>query len=101
VNEFKRGPKPMGDLVRRALDELGIPRSSAKLELLRAAWSKTAGAALAGKTEVVSYRDQVLTIRASNSTLRYEIESFHRERIMEALRRHAPDVVVSRIRVTG
>lgn len=101
MKEFRRGPKPIGDLVRRTLDELGVPRSSAKLELLRAAWPKAAGPGLAGKTDVVTFRDQVLTIRAANSALRYEIESFHRERILEALRREAPDVVVSQIRVRG
>jgi hypothetical protein len=93
-------PRPIGDLVRRALDDLGVS-PAADLELLRDAWPRIAGGALIGRTSVVSYRGQVLTVRASNGPLRYEIDSFHKERLLDALRRELPSIVVSQLRIVS
>jgi hypothetical protein len=94
----KREPKPIGDFVRRTLDDLGV-RPPGKLDSLRVAWPRVVGKGMAERTTLAGYRDQCLTIRARSATLKYELESFHREKILEALRRELPDIVVTRLRI--
>lgn len=98
MRESRGRPRPVGDLLRRVMDDLGIA-PAAELERIREAWPRVAGVGLAVRASPVAYHAQTLTLRAASGPLRYEIEAFHRERLLESLRRELPSIVVARLRV--
>lgn len=95
---MKDGPRPLRDWLPPTLRDLGVP-APGELDRLLAVWPKAAGGRLAGAATPVALRGQCLTLRVASDVIRYEIQSFHRDRLLAALQEALPDVVISRLRV--
>lgn len=87
----RREPHRAGELVSRALRDLGLP-SKRVSERLRRAWDGLAEPAWAGRTSLRRIEGGVLEIGVSSAPLREELAQFHQERLLEVLRNALPDV---------
>ena len=88
--ERKRGPIH----VSQALSELIVRRGwarSAGDEQLQEAWKKAAGAKLARRTRVLGIRDGVLRVGVAHAALLSELESFHKQDILQRIQGIRPD----------
>ncbi|NOX56326.1 MAG: DUF721 domain-containing protein [Planctomycetes bacterium] len=88
--ERKRGPIH----VSQALSELIVRRGwarSAGDEQLQEAWKEAAGAKLAQRTRVLGIRDGVLRVGVAHAALLSELESFHKQDILQRIRGIRPD----------
>jgi hypothetical protein len=52
---------------------------------LRSAWKKAAGDRLSGRSQIVNFRNGVLTVEVTSSAQRYELEAFHAPQLLAAL----------------
>lgn len=86
-----REPHRAGELVSRALKDLGLP-SQRVGERLRRAWAGAAEPAWAGRTALRRIEGGVLEIGVSSAPLRDELASFHQARLLEVLQSALPDV---------
>ena len=89
--ERKRGPIH----VSQALSELIVRRGwarSAGDEQLQQVWKDAAGAKFAQRTRVLGVRDGVLRVGVAHAALLSELESFHKQNILERIRSLRPDL---------
>lgn len=89
-------PKRLKDFVPQVLRAIGA-RPANKLEAVREAWQKAAGA-LASKVRVAKLHNQVLTLAVESPTLRYEIEHVRQEELVARLQQLLPDRAVVRLK---
>ncbi len=87
----RREPHRAGELVSRALRDLGLP-SQRVSERVRRAWLGVMEPAWEGRTVLRRIEGGVLEIGVSSAPLREELAHFHQERLLEVLRRAMPDV---------
>lgn len=81
-----RGPKKIGDILGAVLAKYGCTQTTAQLEL-ETAWQKVADERTRKHTRIGSLRRGVLEILVDNSALLGELESFHKESLLEQLRK--------------
>ena len=88
--ERRRGPIH----VSQALSELIVRRGwarSAGDQQLQDAWKQAVGAKFAQRTRVLGVRDGVLRVGVAHAALLSELESFHKQEILERIRSVRPD----------
>ena len=79
-----RDPKRVGDLVTELFAKGVIPGKQSFRDL-QEAWNEATGSRLAEKTHVSSYRDGILIIGVTSSSLLFELNSFHKKPLEKAL----------------
>ena len=87
---------PIGVLVRDLLKARGLSQRSYPMGLA-SLWAEAVGAERAPGTRVSGLKAGVLTIEIESSTLRCELETFHREDLLDRLRVLAPQHRIRRI----
>jgi hypothetical protein len=93
-------PRAVGDLVAGALKDLGVP--SARLtKRVHDAWALAADPAWRGQTEPLALVGGVLQVGVRSSSLRHELASFHRARLLSVLKAALPDVTLVGLRFTS
>jgi hypothetical protein len=91
------GPERIGEVLSRLFAARGWGRKQERLRLERA-WADAAGAEFAPRTRVAGMRRQVLEIEVKNAVLLQELTQFHKRRLLEALRKNLPGVVIADLR---
>ena len=92
-----RGPQRLGDVLSELVALKGLAHSGAA-EQLQEAWQKTAGDTISKATRVVGIRNRVLEIEVGSASLLYELDSFHKASLLQALRGHQPPLDVNGIK---
>lgn len=87
----RREPRRAGELLSRALKDLGLP-SERVGERLRRAWKGVAEPAWEGHTSLRRIEGGVLEIGVGAAPLREELAQFHTARLLDVLRKALPDV---------
>lgn len=87
----RREPKRAGDLVSRALRDLGVPSKRVSTGLERA-WASVADPAWIQRTQLRRIEGGVLQIGVDSAPLREELAQFHQDRLLTVLRTSLPDV---------
>lgn len=87
----------MGDLVTRALKDLGLPsrRIGDRLERV---WRMVCEPAWEGRVRLRRFEGGVLEIGVDSAPLREELVQFHRDRLLEAVQTALDDVPVVALR---
>ncbi|MFL5328205.1 MAG: DUF721 domain-containing protein [Gemmataceae bacterium] len=93
----KKGPEGLGEILSRLFTSRGWGRKSERLRL-EEAWAAAAGPEYAGKTRVAAMRRGVLEIEVAPGALLQELASFHKRRLLEAMKREMPSAVFKDIR---
>ncbi|MCI0341954.1 MAG: DUF721 domain-containing protein [Planctomycetales bacterium] len=92
-------PGPLAPLVRAALRR--VPRRSAALERLAAAFAEAAGPDVARGTRVRGRRAGVLHVEVESPALLYELRGFRGEEILRRWPADAPPVARLRVRLAA
>ncbi len=87
----RREPHRAGELLSRALKDLGLPSQRVGERLLRA-WQGVAEPAWQGHTSLRRIEGGVLEVGVGSAPLREELAQFHTARLLEVLRKALPDV---------
>jgi hypothetical protein len=87
---IQRGPAPIGALIHDMLRDRGLTRRSYPSGMA-GLWAEAVGAERAASTRVAGLRGGVLTVEVESPTLRCELETFHRDDLIDRLRVLAPD----------
>ena len=82
-----RGPQRLGDALSELVALKGLARSGAA-EQLSQAWQEVAGKRIASETRVVAVKNRSLEIEVASAALMYELDSFHKSSLLEALGEH-------------
>ncbi len=90
-NFRRREPRRAGDLVAKALRELGVPSRTVSAKLERA-WASVADPVWINRTSLHRIEGGVLKIGVDAAPLREELAHFHCERLLKVLRAALPDV---------
>ncbi|MGL4463824.1 MAG: DciA family protein [Planctomycetia bacterium] len=77
--------KKIGDILGRVLVERGLTQVTARLDLERC-WTDAVAGRWPDRTKVGALRWGVLEILVDNSTLLQELEGFHKESLLAAVR---------------
>jgi hypothetical protein len=93
----KRGARPIGDLLKAVLRDVG-PRRRDELYMLTEAWSRAAGPDVALRSRVVGMNRDTLTVAVESAALRQEIESFRRPEILARFRAEFPRRTIADLR---
>ncbi len=91
-----RGPQRLGDTLSELVALKGLARSGAA-EQLSAAWKQIAGDRIASETRVVAVKNRSLEIEVASAALMYELDSFHKSSLLEALREQ-PGLKINRLK---
>ena len=91
-----RGPQRLGDALSELVALKGLARSGAA-EQLSAAWKQIAGDRIASETRVVAVKNRSLEIEVASAALMYELDSFHKSGLLEALQRQ-PGLDINRLK---
>ena len=91
-----RGPQRLGDALSELVALKGLARSGAA-EQLSTAWKQIAGDRIASETRVVSVKNRSLEIEVASAALMYELDSFHKPSLLEALREQ-PGLEINRLK---
>lgn len=89
------GPEHIGSILRRVLKAAGITSIVDRDKVARTFYS-CLPKRFEKHVEVVSYRDNVLTVEVDSNTLWYDLSNFHRERLLRDVRRNVPDDIFVR-----
>ncbi len=92
-----RGPEPIGEVLSRLFTSRGWGRRQDRLQLEQA-WNEVAGEDFAPHTELGSFRRGVLEITVGNAVLLQELSSFHKRRLLEAMRGQLPSLSIHDLR---
>src|SRR5438105_11587220 len=85
-----KGPERLAEILSRLFTARGWGRRQGRLHLEKA-WAEAAGARIAAQTRVGALRRGVLEVEVGNAVLLQELNSFHKRRLLEDLRRRLPD----------
>jgi predicted nucleic acid-binding Zn ribbon protein len=91
------GPENLGEILSRLFTARGWGRRQGRLHLEKA-WAEVAGAEFTAQTRVGALRRGVLEIEVGSAVLLQELNSFHKRRLLEALRRRLPDTPLTDLR---
>jgi predicted nucleic acid-binding Zn ribbon protein len=91
-----RGPQRLGDALSELVALKGLARSGAA-EQLSQAWQEVAGERIALETRVVAVKNRSLEIEVSSAALMYELDSFHKSSLLEALAQQ-PGLQINRLK---
>ena len=91
-----RGPQRLGDALSELVALKGLARSGAA-EQLSQAWKDAAGERIATETRVVAVKNRALEIEVASAALMYELDSFHKSSLLEALREQ-PGLEINRLK---
>jgi predicted nucleic acid-binding Zn ribbon protein len=83
--------------VEKFLHKLGLSERLEETQI-QAAWQSLVGDFLAAHSSPVSLQDGTLTIRVSHPTVRYELETAWKKRILGHLRKCFPSATVRKLR---
>lgn len=79
------GPQRLGDALSELVALKGLAHSGAS-EQLSKAWQQAAGDKIGAETRVVGIRNRSLEIEVGNAALLYELDSFHKPGLLEAMK---------------
>ena len=91
-----RGPQRLGDALSELVALKGLARNGAA-EQLSQAWRDAAGERIATETRVVAVKNRALEIEVASAALMYELDSFHKASLLEALRQQ-PGLKINRLK---
>ena len=91
------GPQPLGKLLADLTALRGIARVGGANQLAQI-WSQVAGPDIAGETRPLGIKRGVLTVGVANAPLLGELVSFHRQLLLESLKREHPDLKIRDVR---
>jgi hypothetical protein len=91
-----RGPQRLGDALSELVALKGLARSGAA-EQLSQAWKQAAGERIASETRVVAVKNRSLEIEVASAALMYELDSFHKSSLLEALQQQ-PGLEINRLK---
>lgn len=91
-----RGPQRLGDALSELVALKGLARSGAAEQLSRA-WQEAAGERIATETRVVAVKNRSLEIEVASAALMYELDSFHKSSLLEALKQ-TPGLEINRLK---
>lgn len=91
--DSESGPEKLGDVLGRLFTLRGWGRRQGRLHLEQA-WEDVAGD-FRDKTRVAGLRRGILEIEVAGAVLLAELGSYHKRRLLEALRARLPNVVVN------
>ena len=92
-----RGPEPIGEVLARLFTLRGWGRRQGRLHLERA-WAEAVGVEYAKQTRVAGLRRGVLEVEVGNAVLLQELTSYHKRRLLEALRAKLPGTKLTDLR---
>jgi len=92
-----RGPQRLGDVLSELVALKGLAHTGAA-EQLQEAWQQVAGQTIAEATRVVGKRNRLLEVEVVSAAMLYELDSFHKNSLLQALQSHQPPVDVNGIR---
>ena len=90
----EKGPEKLGDILGRLFTARGWGRTSER-QRLETAWATAAGADIAGKCRVVALRRGTLEVEVTAGALLQELASFHKKRLLEAMKAALPGTKVA------
>jgi len=93
----REGPEPLAEVLGRLFAARGWGRRQEQLHLERA-WAEAAGAQLAAQTRVAGFKRGVLEVIVANAILLQELASFHKRKLLEALRKNLPGMTFTDLR---
>ena len=91
-----RGPQRLSDTLSELVALKGLAKSGAS-EQLSQAWQEAAGERIASETRVVAVKNRSLEIEVASAALMYELDSFHKSSLLEALREQ-PGLDINRLK---
>tara|TARA_B110000014_G_C20046487_1_gene544191 strand:+ start:53 stop:385 length:333 start_codon:yes stop_codon:yes gene_type:complete len=91
-----RGPQRLGDALSELVALKGLAQSGAA-EQLSQAWQEVAGERIATETRVVAVKNRSLEIEVASAALMYELDSFHKSSLLEALKQ-TPGLEINRLK---
>ena len=92
-----RRPRAVGDLLGRALKDLGLPSARISAQL-RQAWELAADEAWRSQTRPLRFEGGVLEVGVGSAALRDELANFHAARLLGVLRAALPDTTFVALR---
>ena len=84
-----KGPEPLKDVIAQLFVSRGWGRASER-KRLEDAWAKAAGEIVAGQTRVLVLKRGVLDIEVRGGVLLQELASFHKRKLLEAMKTLLP-----------
>jgi hypothetical protein len=90
-------PERLGKLVAEVVELAGLSRPMLLAELDRA-WREVAGEQAGAGTVVKGFRAGTLHVQVDSPARRWELESFHRPRLLEGLREKLPRLYLKELR---
>jgi hypothetical protein len=88
TRKLAEGARKLGDLITEVMKSAS-PRP-AETSALEKAWSRAAGAGVAGRTRLMGLRRGVLVVGFESPALRQEVEAFRAREILARLRKELP-----------
>ena len=89
-----KGPEQLAEILGRLFTARGWGRRQDRLHLEQV-WAEAAGAEWASRTRVNGIRRGVLEVVVGNAVLLQELNSFHKRRLLEQVRRRLPGKTVA------
>ena len=93
----ERGPQPLKGIVSELITLRGWARSKGDMQLQRA-WREAVGPQLAPQTRAVAIKNGVLHVGVGNAPLLSELASFHKQEILQKLKRDWSDLRIRDIK---
>src|SRR5437870_2035987 len=84
-----KGPEPLKDVIGQLFVSRGWGRASER-KRLEDAWAKAAGEIVTGQTRVLALKRGVLDIEVRGGVLLQELASFHKRKLLEAMKTLLP-----------
>ncbi len=92
-----KGPEPLKDVIAQLFVSRGWGRTSER-KRLEDAWAKAAGEIVAGQSRVLAIKRGVLEIEIRGGVLLQELSSFHKRKLLEAMKTLLPGQALKDLR---
>ena len=94
---MERGPEKLGDILGRLFVAKGWGRTTER-QRLDDAWTTVAGAEYAGRSRVIALKRGTLEVEVAGGALLQELASFHKRRLLDAMKSALPGTFVKELR---
>ncbi|MFO0980538.1 MAG: DUF721 domain-containing protein [Planctomycetota bacterium] len=83
------GPQRLGDVIAQLFAKRAIV-GPLETDQLHRIWAEVSGPAWSSATRVMMLKDDVLIVEVQSSSLLFELNNFHKTRLIDALRQQPP-----------